>query len=405
VSTDNDIILAGRVTGTTDQLSGNLAVTTVPFNAPLPIPLPLKSGERLRFYASGRIGPASTPDGNIPLPDSRGPFGSLGGISGPAGALYGVFLDNNTGSATPPPTLFYSEAALRNETAARPLIRQPFFIGTGATQNGVQKEFVIPPGATSLYVGVWLGRGNKAVYPGSFLVTAVPVGSAQPQPVVPMVNAAGFGAGALAPGSVAALFGSAFSNETLASAVVPLPDQLGQTQVFIDDLAAPLFFVSREQINFQIPWEASTPKSQLVVIHNGVPSTPVWVDTGSAKPGIFVSADQAIVVDAGTGSLITSSAPAAAGSVITIYSSGIGRVLNQPASGDVPGLQLARAVEEVFVLFNQTSVKPLFAGLAPGMVGVNQINVTIPEAVSPPAVRLRLAVQGITSNAVDLPVR
>ena len=76
-----------------------------------------------------------------------------------------------------------------------------------------------------------------------------------------VVNAASFAAGsakvekapALVVGSIASIFGTNLAASTKAAQTVPLPRQLGGTAVSVDGIAAPLFYVSPTQINFQIP--------------------------------------------------------------------------------------------------------------------------------------------------------
>ena len=56
-----------------------------------------------------------------------------------------------------------------------------------------------------------------------------------------------------APGSIATLFGTNLAAATATASGVPLPRQLGGTRVTWNGVAAPLFYVSPTQINFQVP--------------------------------------------------------------------------------------------------------------------------------------------------------
>jgi len=52
------------------------------------------------------------------------------------------------------------------------------------------------------------------------------------------------------------------------------------------------------------------------------------------------------------------------------------------------------------------SATPTFSGLAPGFVGLYQINVAVPDGVTPgSAVSLTVTIGGVTSNSVTLAVQ
>ena len=69
---------------------------------------------------------------------------------------------------------------------------------------------------------------------------------------VALVNAASYDA-TVAPGSIAALFGAGLSTQTTIATTLPLPKTLGGVTVKIGGIDAPLFFVSPNQINLQVP--------------------------------------------------------------------------------------------------------------------------------------------------------
>ena len=78
--------------------------------------------------------------------------------------------------------------------------------------------------------------------------------AADPPTVNAVVNGASFAAGApVAPGSIASIFGSNLASTSAAVAGVPLPTLLADAKVSLNGVAAPLFFVSPGQINFQVP--------------------------------------------------------------------------------------------------------------------------------------------------------
>jgi hypothetical protein len=98
---------------------------------------------------------------------------NIGNISAPIDSLIGVFLTNNAPNtqSAPTATLDYTNQSTRDTINTTGLqTQEPFFIGTGATSTGSTKYYVVPPGATRLYLGVMDGHqwSNNS---GSFTAT------------------------------------------------------------------------------------------------------------------------------------------------------------------------------------------------------------------------------------------
>src|SRR5579871_6273020 len=80
-----------------------------------------------------------------------------------------------------------------------------------------------------------------------------------------IVNAAGapLPPAPVAPGSIISIYGSNFNSSAgthaggVAAARTPLPTSIGGTQVLINSVVAPLYYVDSNQINAQVPWEVS----------------------------------------------------------------------------------------------------------------------------------------------------
>ena len=98
----------------------------------------------------------------------------------------------------------------------------------------------------------------------------------------------------MAAGSAVSLFGNQLATETSVAASVPLPLNLSSSSVQVNGIPAPLFFVSPNQINFQIPWEAAG-QIQVAVVAGGTTSASQLFAVSSASPGLFTinSAGQA----------------------------------------------------------------------------------------------------------------
>lgn len=77
-------------------------------------------------------------------------------INGPINALVGIFLDDKQPNLTKAPTsLDFSSAASRDFNELKPQLKQVFFIGDGLNSKGIKQNFVVPKGATRLYLASW----------------------------------------------------------------------------------------------------------------------------------------------------------------------------------------------------------------------------------------------------------
>jgi hypothetical protein len=150
-------------------------------------------GQVLTFSASGMTmynGVATTigPDGasydtthmsGSPDGDYNGLQNGIQTITAPQNALIGVFLTSAAPNTVTPPAagLSYSTTASMNQSSySNLLVQQPFFIGNGQNSSGTTQTFVVPAGATRLYLGVFDGWQNWD-NPGSLSVTT----TVQPQ--------------------------------------------------------------------------------------------------------------------------------------------------------------------------------------------------------------------------------
>jgi uncharacterized protein (TIGR03437 family) len=253
----------------------------------------------------------------------------------------------------------------------------------------------------------------------SLLAFAAALASAQSPSINPggIVNAAD-GQAPLAPGSLFSIFGSRLSSQTASASTIPLSSQLGGVTVqFVNGqttINAPMLYVqpdstgSISQINAQVPWALVTPGTtstvNVVVSHDGVssPSTPVTI--GPFSPAIFASGTRAVAVNL-DGTLVwpagaiagLTTHPAKPGDVIIIYATGLGAV-DQPIADGANSLDALRnTLTPPVVLVGGLSAKVAFSGLSPQFVGVNQLNIVVPNAAPGDAVPLQLQLGGITS--------
>jgi uncharacterized protein (TIGR03437 family) len=214
--------------------------------------------------------------------------------------------------------------------------------------------------------------------------------------------------GALAPGTVVAMYGSNLASSAVASSTVPLPTQVSGTQAIIGGIPAPIYYAGPGQINAQIPFELDpSSQYQVVISNNGALTTPQSIQLAPATPGVAANPDSTIVAQHNADySVINAAAPAQPGEYIVLYVSGMGATDTPVASGAGSPLNpLARAMPVPTVTIDSTGVPVLFAGLTPTQVGLYQINIQIPANLSNGNHQLVVSPSsGADSNSTILPV-
>jgi uncharacterized protein (TIGR03437 family) len=201
--------------------------------------------------------------------------------------------------------------------------------------------------------------GNVTI-PVTLTVQAAPV--LPPAPIVPpapvvtvnsVVNAATFAVTPLVPGSLGTLLGANLSGKLVS--------------VTFDGSAATLLYVGATQINLQVPASlGSKTSASLVVTVDGSSSAPLTVALTPVWPAIF---PHAVLNQDNTEN--KAGTPAKVDSVLQIFATGI------PASATV-SVQIA----------DRKNLIPLYAGVAPGLTGVQQVNVAIPADLGSGATQL-----------------
>ncbi|MEO8657176.1 MAG: hypothetical protein ABI693_01830 [Bryobacteraceae bacterium] len=173
---------------------------------------------------------------------------------------------------------------------------------------------------------------------------------------------------------------------------VPLPTSLGGVSVMFDSVSAPLLAVatvdgtngaSYQQVDFQVPYEAgaATPK---IVQGNQSATIPV----SPAPWGTFAG----ILQHGSDYRPVTLNDPPRAGEWIITYGSNFGDVDNRPQTGYPASAALLSRVSTLFLgvdlwhfrlrLDNVATEIPLeigYLGLAPGKVGLYQLNFRMPD--------------------------
>jgi PEP-CTERM motif len=155
-----DVVYAA---GTQSNLgsSGTLFTNSGGGTSPVDITL-APGGSFFTFSATGMVsmdglhyGDADGSTARVATSSNTG-FGSISGIKAPeAGYLVGVFVGPGGPSGAAPALLDFTTGTGTSFTSLSPLLDQTFFIGDGLTGDGTgtTQNFVIPTGATALYLG------------------------------------------------------------------------------------------------------------------------------------------------------------------------------------------------------------------------------------------------------------
>jgi Flp pilus assembly protein TadG len=162
----SDPWLAGMPNGTTADYYSSFG-DIAPTESPTQIPGTLTPGQVLNFQFLGSVsnwagdnsyGCNGDPDyvGSNWWAQSNGNAEhGIANVTAPIASVIGVFLtDAQPDSTSAPAALDFSTLAEQQYTSISPLLKQPFFIGSGLCADGVTlKGIVVPPGATRLYIG------------------------------------------------------------------------------------------------------------------------------------------------------------------------------------------------------------------------------------------------------------
>ena len=304
--------------------------------------------------------------------------GYIGGTGGNQAGL-GIAVDS-TGSAYVTGLTSSSEATF------------PVTVGPDLTFNSLEDAFVAkigdqPPGPLTL-------PQNSVVNGASFRPATDPNG-------------------AIAPGTIVAIFGTDLAGDTQVATAVPLPTTLGDTSVTFNNIPAPLFFVSGTQINAQVPFELMAGAGSVTVqVKRGSETSEAQpIGIAAVSPGVFSLNQQGTgpgaILHADTFLPVTESDPVRPGEFLLIFCTGLGLVMPEVPSGDVaPSTEpLARTLSTPLVNIGGLPAQVSFSGLAPGFVGLYQVNVQVPAGVPAGTQEVEIIVDSVPGNTITIDVQ
>lgn len=239
-------------------------------------------------------------------------------------------------------------------------------IGAGGEERNIDAAFLREP----------FSAGSYLVSPVAMLDLAGTVPSYVTSVVEPLE---GFPL-ALTPGGPARIRGVGLAPAAVAAGGDPYPTDLG-VQITIDGDSVPLIQVAPEQIDFWMPWTISPGSHVLRVSGTGIstPDTPVWVYPSFPLIVRDLSSLYAAAFNE-DGSRNSSDNPALAGTVLQVLFTGAGALNSPPAAGVKAGSESASMLP-VKAQIGPYAAEVIYAGVAPGYVGMSLARIRIPADI------------------------
>ena len=265
----------------------------------------------------------------------------------------------------------------------------------GTATATLQVESTRLPLGSGTITATYSGASSASV---SVNVTASGSGSNQTPAVTSLNNGASFSQN-IAPGATVSVFGSDLSPTTKSATSVPLPLSTSGVAVLVNGIAAPLYYVSSKQLNVQIPYETPANSEAVLSVNNNGKVTTQSLQVGAAAPGIFTTSKGALVP----------TPSAARGEEVAFYITGAGAVSPAIADGAAPPWSTALAdlpapTQTTTVTIGGVEAKIDFIGIPWALVGVTQINVTVPTGIATGPQSVVVKVGGVASPPATITV-
>ena len=238
----------------------------------------------------------------------------------------------------------------------------------------------------------------------SVTVQAAPAVTLGPAAVT---NAASYQTGAVAPGEIVTIFGSAIGPSILVTAQLNaqgrLASNLSGTQVLFDNVPAPLVYAAANQVSAIVPYEvAGQSTTQMMVVRSGQATQPLTLNVTAVAPALFtlnaMGTGQAAAVNQDM-SLNGPGSGAPAGSILSLYGTGEGQTAPGGINGRVANTVYPAPLAAVSVTIGNLNAPVQYAGAASlATAGLLQVNVQAP-ALAPGTYPVVLTIGEVSSAA------
>jgi uncharacterized protein (TIGR03437 family) len=277
-------------------------------------------------------------------------------------------------------------------------------------------------GTAALTVTATPGTLAAGSYTGTILVSATGTATGStsinvtltvtaPLPTInSVVNAASFIKGAVSPGEIVTLFGTAMGPSNAAYATIDpstgkLATTIGGVQVLFNGILAPMIYATATQISAVVPYEIAPISSPSVwVKYVGQTSNAYPLNSATTMPGVFTQNSSG----SGPGAILNQNSslngpnnPAAKGSIVQLFMTGEGQTSPPSVTGAIttatllPPQVTPAPLLAVGVLIDGYPASWTYAGEAPGLAaGLMQLNVQIPPSAPSGSLPIQVSIGG-----------
>jgi uncharacterized protein (TIGR03437 family) len=201
-------------------------------------------------------------------------------------------------------------------------------------------------------------------------------------PALSAVSAASLRQGPVAPGELIVISGAGLGPESGVAGALDstgmLANLLSGAEVRFDGVPAPLFYAQFGQLNVQVPYTvAGNTVTHVQALYQGSPSGSLDLTVVDAAPAVFP------VVMNQDGFPNSETDPTALGSILTFYATGEGLTDGPNVSGQAAMAPYPRPRLPVTLTVAGFPAEILYAGSAPGAVGLLQVNARVPAGFIP----------------------
>ncbi len=241
---------------------------------------------------------------------------------------------------------------------------------------------------------------------------------AEAQTSAPAIRANGTVNGAdysrsFAPGAIINIFGSDLAGSSESATALPLPNSLAGTTVELIDgdavTSLPLYFASSGQINAQLPYNLTDDSVRIRVRTSAGSSNMDAITLASRSPRVFsiAAGNGTAILQSADAKLVSEDNPVVSGDSYTLFVNSLGATLPAATAGSPAGSgeNLQKVMDPVSLSINGNPAKVTFAGLAPGLAGLYQLNFVAPYSHVSGDVPVSVSVGASVSQAdVTVPV-
>jgi uncharacterized protein (TIGR03437 family) len=202
----------------------------------------------------------------------------------------------------------------------------------------------------------------------------------------------------VSPGELITLYGTNLAAKTVVAPAGAFPKALGGVQVVVNGVAASIYYVSATQLSAIIPYETTGSVASIQVVNGTTASNTISLFLYQSSVGAFSQFGNGVTPGLGyaaavhnaTGQVVTPSNPAQPGEYIALFITGLGTIYptiqdgavgpSNPLSASTYCLIPAASSCEISVAIGGTTAPLQFAGLAPTLAGLYQINFQVPTS-------------------------